>query len=166
MKKNLRGRILAIIAVLLISIYGIIGIPSGFSGKALLEAITRRIHLGLDLKGGAHLILQVQVADAVNAETDNMIGTIQQDLKKAKLTFGQIVKPDPAGKPQQVRVDGVPPANQSAVRSLLDQKHSNEYDISGGSDGSFTLTMKPSVLNSLETKTVAQAIETIRDRVD
>jgi len=166
MKKNLRGRILAIIAVLLVSIYGIIGLPSGFSGKALLEAITKRIHLGLDLKGGAHLILQVQVADAVNAETDNMVGTIQQDLKKAKLTFGQIVKPDPASKPQQVRVDGVPPANQSAVRSLLDQKHSNEYDIAGGSDGSFTLTMKPSVLNSLETKTVAQAIETIRDRVD
>ena len=59
--KNLRGRILAIIAVLLISIYGIIGLPSGLSGKALLEAITKRIHLGLDLKGGAHLILQVQV---------------------------------------------------------------------------------------------------------
>jgi preprotein translocase subunit SecD len=166
MKKNLRGRILAIIAVLLVSIYGVIGLPSGFSGKALLEAITKRIHLGLDLKGGAHLILQVQVADAVNAETDNMVGTIQQDLKKAHLTFSQIVKPDAATKPQQVRVDGVPAANQSAVRSLLDQKHSNEYDISGGSEGSFTLIMKPSVQNSLETKTVSQAIETIRDRVD
>jgi preprotein translocase subunit SecD len=166
MKKNLRGRILAIIAVLVISIYGIIGLPSGFSGKALLEAITRRIHLGLDLKGGAHLILQVQVADAVNAETDNMVGTIQQDLKKAHLPFSQVVKPDPAAKPQQVRIDGVPPANQSAVRSVLDQKYSNEYDIAGGSDSPFLLTMKPSVLNSLEGKTVSQAIETIRDRVD
>ena len=87
MKKNLRGRILAIIAVLLISVYGIIGLPSGFSGKAMLEAIQRRIHLGLDLKGGAHLILQVQVADAVNAETDNLIGVIQQDLKKAVVTL-------------------------------------------------------------------------------
>src|SRR3954447_26786402 len=166
MKKNLRGRILAIIAVLLISIYGIIGLPSGFSGKALLEAVTKRIHLGLDLKGGAHLILQVQVADAINAETDNLVGVVQQDLKKAHLTYSQVIKPDGANKPQQVRLEGVPPANQSAVRSLLDQKYSNEYDISGGSDGSFTLTMKPSVLNSLESKTVAQAIETIRDRVD
>ena len=166
MKKNLRGRILAIIAVLLISVYGIFGLPSGVSGKALLEAITKRIHLGLDLKGGAHLILQVQVADAINAETDNLVGVIQQDLKKAQLPFGQVVKPDPANKPQQVRLEGVPPANQSGTRSLLDQKYSNEYDISGGSDGSFTLTMKPNVLNSLETKTVAQAIETIRDRVD
>ena len=106
------------------------------------------------------------MVDAINAETDNLAGVIQQDLKKAHLTYSQVVKPDPANKPQQVRVDGVPPANQSAVRSLLDQKYSNEYDIAGGSDGNFTLTMKPSVQNSLETKTVAQAIETIRDRVD
>ncbi len=166
MKKNLRNRILAIIAVLLISVYGIIGLPSGVSGKALLAAIQKRIHLGLDLKGGAHLILQVQVSDAVNAETDNLVGTIQQDLKKAKLPFGLVAKPDPAKDPQQVLVQGVPPASQSAVRSLLDQKYSNEYDLSGGSDGSFTLTMKPSVLSSLESKTVTQAIETIRDRVD
>jgi preprotein translocase subunit SecD len=99
MKKNLRTRILAIIAVLLISVYGIIGIPSGLSGKSLLEALQKRIHLGLDLKGGAHLILQVQVVDAVNAETDNMVGTIQQDLKKAKLPFGQVLKPDSAKMP-------------------------------------------------------------------
>ncbi len=166
MKKNLRTRILIIIAVLLVSIYGIIGFPSGLSGKALLEAVQRRIHLGLDLKGGAHLILQVQVADAVNAETDNMVGLIQGELKKAHLAFGQVSKPDPANKPQQVQVQGVPPASQSAVRSLLDQKYSNEYDLSGGSDGNFILTMKPSVLSSLESKTVQQAIETIRDRVD
>ncbi len=166
MKKNLRGRILAIIAVLLISVYGIIGIPSGVSGKSLLQAIQKRIHLGLDLKGGAHLILQVQVADAINAETDNMVGTIQQDFRKAKLQFGQVLKPDATKNPQRIRVEGVPPASQAAARSLLDQKYSNEYDISGGSDGNFTLTMKPSVLTSLENKTVAQAIETIRDRVD
>src|SRR5579871_444816 len=150
MKKNLRTKILAIIAVLLVSLYGIIGIPSGVSGRALLDAITRRVHLGLDLKGGAHLILQVQVADATNAETDNLVSGIQQELRKAHLPFGQVTKPDPTNMPQQLRVEGVPAANQSAVRSLLDQKYSNEYDLSGGSDGNFTLTMKPSVLSSLE----------------
>jgi preprotein translocase subunit SecD len=165
MKKNLRGRILAIIAVLLVAIYGMIGFPSGLSGKALRDAITRNIHLGLDLKGGAHLILQVVVADAINAETDNMVGTIQQDLKKAHLAFSQIYKPDPK-RPQVIRVEGTPQASASAARSLLDSKYSNEYDISGGSDNGYTLTMKPSVQSSLESKTVQQAIETIRDRVD
>ena len=53
------------------------------------------------------------------------------------------------------------------MRSLLDSKYSNEYDVTGGdSDNTFTLTMKPLVEKALEKKTVQQAIETIRDRVD
>jgi preprotein translocase subunit SecD len=166
MKKNLNGKIALIFAVLLVCIYGIIGIPSGFSGKALTDALTKRIHLGLDLRGGAHLILQVVVSEAVSAETDNMVGVIQQDLRKAHQTFGQIYKPDPTKRPQVVRIDGIAPASASAVRSTLDAKYSNEYDVAGGSDNSFTLTMKPTVQSQLEAKTVQQAIETIRDRVD
>jgi preprotein translocase subunit SecD len=77
-----------------------------------------------------------------------------------------VYKPDP-NKPESVRVEGVTPANASAARSLLDTKYSGEYDVSsGGSDTSFTLTMKPTVKKALEEKTVQQAIETIRDRVD
>ena len=53
------------------------------------------------------------------------------------------------------------------MSSLLDTKFSNEYDVSGGgTDTSWKLTMKPLVEKDLEQKTVAQAIETIRDRVD
>ena len=166
MKKNLKNKVLLIIAVLLVCLYGIFGIPSGVSGKALLDAMGNRIHLGLDLKGGVHLILQVVVSEAVNAETDNTVTRIQQDLKTANLTFSQVYKPDPA-KPETVRVEGMTPANVSAARSLLDTKYSSEYDLTGGgSDTSFTLTMKPLVEKALDEKTVQQAIETIRDRVD
>jgi len=166
MKKNLNGKILGIIAVLVVFVYGIIGVPSGVTGKALSEALTKRIHLGLDLRGGAHLILQVVVSEAVNAETDNTVGRIQQDLKSANLSFTQVYKPDPA-KPQVIRLEGTAPAKSSAVRSSLDNKYSNEYDLSGGgADNTWTLTMKPSVQLALEKKTVEQAIETIRDRVD
>jgi preprotein translocase subunit SecD len=165
MKKNLNSKIALIVAVLVICAYGIIGIPSGFSGQALKDSLTRRIHLGLDLRGGAHLILEVVVSEAVNAETDNMVGLTQQELRKAHLTFTRVYKPDPA-KPQVIRIEGVPPASVSAVRSTLDAKYSNEYDISGGSDNTFTLAMKANVQSALEKKTVEQAIETIRDRVD
>ena len=77
-----------------------------------------------------------------------------------------MIKPDP-NKPELIEVDGTPAAKASDVRSVLDQKFSNEYDISAGStDNSWTLTMKPLVERDLEEKTVQQAIETIRDRVD
>ena len=166
MKKNLNNKIALIVAVLVICIYGIFGVPSGVTGKDLGEAITKRIHLGLDLRGGAHLILQVKVLEAVNADTDNTVARIQQDLKAANLNFSQVYKPDPA-KPTVIRVEGTQLAKAGDVSSLLETKYSNEYEVAtGDNDSSFTLTMKPMVEKTLEQKTDEQAIEAIRDRVD
>jgi preprotein translocase subunit SecD len=164
MKKNLNGRIALIVAVLVIFVYGIFRVPSGVSGKALMDAMTKNIHLGLDLRGGAHLILQVVVSEAVSAETDSTVGRIQQNLKAANLGFSQVVKPDPA-KPTFIQIQGIAAGKSNDVRSLLDSKYSNEYDVTG-SESTLTVTMKPMVEQALEKKTVEQAIETIRDRVD
>ncbi len=170
MNKNLNQKIALIFAVLVLFLLGITGVSwvpwPGVTPKPLAQAIQDRIHLGLDLRGGVHLILKVKVEEAVGTETDNTVGRIQQDLKTANLGFTQVYKPDPT-KPEVVKVEGVSPANATAVRSTLDNKYSNEYDVAGsGTDGSFTLTMKPSIESALEEKTVQQAIETIRDRVD
>ncbi len=166
MKKNLKNKIALIFAVLLVCLYGIFGIPQGVSGKALKAAISNRIHLGLDLQGGVHLILKVQVSEAVSDETDSAASRIREALKTGNLTYSQVIKPDP-NKPELIEVDGTPAAKASDVRTLLDQKFSNEYDVNAGStDNSWTLTMKPLVEKDLEQKTVTQAIETIRDRVD
>ncbi|MGA2537670.1 MAG: protein translocase subunit SecD [Terracidiphilus sp.] len=166
MNKNINKKIALIVAILAFCVYGFTGLPSGFSGKALLDSMTKRIHLGLDLRGGAHLILKVEVAEAVSAETDNTVGRVQQVLKAANLAYTQVYKPDPK-QPQAIRVEGTAPASSSTVRSTLDDKFSSEYDLTGGgSDNTWTLTMKPSVETALEQKTVDQAIETITDRVN
>jgi preprotein translocase subunit SecD len=146
-------------------VYGIFGVPSGFTGKALMESLTKRIHLGLDLRGGAHLILQVVVSEAVNDETNNTLARIEQDLKAANVTYSQVYKPDPA-KPEAIRVEGTAPGKASDVRSLLESKYGSEYDVTGGTENSFLVTMKPPVEAALEKKTVQQAIDTVRDRVD
>jgi preprotein translocase subunit SecD len=166
MKKNLNSKIALIVAVLAICVYGIFGVPSGLTGKDLGEAMTKRIHLGLDLRGGAHLILQVKVLEAVNAETDNTVALLRENLKTANLSFSQVYKPDPA-KPTLIKIEGTAPASVSDARSLLESKYGNEYDVaSGDTDSSFTLVMKPMIETALEKKTDQQAIEAIRDRVD
>jgi preprotein translocase subunit SecD len=166
MKKNLNNKILLIVVVLVVCVYGIFGVPSGFTGKALMDAMTKRIHLGLDLRGGAHLILQVKVEEAVNAETDNTVALIKQDLNTASLSYSQVYKPDPA-KATLIKVEGAAADKANDVRLLLESKYTNEYDVAGGDQaGSFTLTMKPLLVTALEKKTVSQAIEAIRDRVD
>jgi preprotein translocase subunit SecD len=164
MNKNLKNKIFLIVAVLLVCIYGILGIPSGFSGQALKAAMGKRIHLGLDLQGGAHLILQVVVSEAVSAETDDAVATLKKDLAGAHLT-ATLSKPDPK-KPQVIAIDGIADGKSSDVNSLLDTKYSNSYDISSGANNGLVLTMKPTVQKALEQQTVDQAISAIRDRVD
>jgi preprotein translocase subunit SecD len=165
MKKNLNGKIATIFGVLLVCLFGIFGIPHGVTGTALLNAITERIHLGLDLQGGAHLILQVVVNDAVNAETDNTVARIQQDLQTYKRQ-GTATKPDPTANPQIIKITGIDAGKSSDVRNDLADHYGTEYDITGGADNSVILTMKPSELLALKTKTVNQEIDTIRSRID
>ncbi|HUB00239.1 MAG TPA: protein translocase subunit SecD [Terracidiphilus sp.] len=166
MKKNLRNQIILIAGVLVVFLYGIFGMPSGFSGTDLVQALTKRIHLGLDLQGGAHLILQVHVQDAVNDETTNTIQDIESDLHKNNLTFSQVYKPDP-NKPEVIRVEGTAPAQSGAVSSLLQSdRYSNEYEVAEGDNNTWTLTMKPIYERDLDQRTVQQAISTITDRVN
>ncbi|MGH9605510.1 MAG: protein translocase subunit SecD [Terracidiphilus sp.] len=166
MKKNLKNQIALIVGVLAIFLYGIFGVPSGLTGHDLLQAIAKRIHLGLDLKGGAHLILQVQVSDAVNDETSNTAQDIEQDMKKQNLTFSKVYKPNPS-KPDVIRIEGASPVQSSALSTLLNApQYSNEYDVSQDNDTTWTLTMKPIYERDLDQRTVQEAISTITDRVN
>jgi len=169
MKKDLKSKVALILGVLLVFLYGAFfgfDVPRLDFSKPMLSQLGQHIHLGLDLRGGAHLILQVRVAEAVNAETDNVAQRIQQSLKAGNLSFNQVYKPDAANHPDMIRIEGVSAASASAVRQQLENKQGNEYDVTGGTDGSFNVTMKPQVRQTLEKKTVTQAIETIRERVD
>src|ERR1051326_1893687 len=84
MQKNLVIKLAIIVGILLLFMYGIFGIPSSLSGTGLKEAVLKRIHLGLDLEGGTHMILQVQVDEAVAGETDRAIDTVGKNLIKPK----------------------------------------------------------------------------------
>jgi preprotein translocase subunit SecD len=163
--KNLLARLALIVAVLIVFLIGIVGIPSSFTPKGLLAAIQQRIHLGLDLKGGTHLILQVQVNDAINADTDRDIERLKDDLKKANIAFGEISKPDPQQHPELIAIKGVPPESSSELRRIIGDKFP-EYDLTSGAQNGWAMTMKPSIASDTRKKAVQQAIETIRNRID
>src|SRR5215472_14110158 len=165
MNKNLRWKVLVIIGTLLVFLFGIFGFPWEWSGKTIMSAMTDRIHLGLDLKGGTHLILQVQVNDAVNAESDRAVERLKDDLRNRKISYADINKPDPANAPDKIVLKGIPPESSGDFRSIV-QDRLPEYDSTSGAENSWVLTMKPQNLSDLKNRAVAQAIETIRNRID
>ncbi len=165
MNKNLTPKIILIIAVLLVFLFGIFGIPKSFTPAGLLAAMQDRIHLGLDLKGGTHLILQVQVNDAVNAETDRAVERLKEDLKSRNVSYSEITKPNPQQNPELITIKGVPPEGSTELRTLVNDRLP-DYELASGPENSWTLQLKPSAAKDIRTKAVSQAIETIRNRID
>jgi len=165
MKKNLTIKIVGIFTVLIFFLFGIFGIPKSFTPAGLLAAMQERIHLGLDLKGGTHLILQVQVNDAINADSDRSIERLKDDLKAKNINYAEIAKPNPQQNPELIVIKGIPSESISEFRSVVADRLT-DYDLASGPENSFTLTMKPSIVKDTKTKAQLQAIETIRNRID
>src|SRR6266571_8494775 len=107
MNKNLGWKLGLVFATLLFFLFGIFGIPKGFSGRSLLASLQDHIHLGLDLKGGTHLILQVQVNDAVNVVAQNAMEVLKDQLRNRKIDFADITQPDQQNNLDHIVVKGM-----------------------------------------------------------
>ncbi len=165
MQKNLRTKTIGIIAILIAFVYGIFGIPNGVSGTALRNAILKRISLGLDLKGGTHLILQVMVDEAVGADTDSDVAALQSDLQQNGISGATVTKPD-AKREDFIQITGVPADHYNDVSSILNGRYSSKYDIASGANNSWTLTMKPTEEAQVRQSALDKAIEVINQRIN
>jgi len=170
MKKNLLWKVVVILATLVIFVWGVfLGTDpqkslDAIKAHGLLAGLQQNIHLGLDLKGGTHLILQVQVNDAVNADTDQAVERLKDDLKRENVAYGDITKPDAANHPEQIVLKGVPNDAVGGLRKVVQERYA-DYDMTSAGDN-WVLTMKQQVLRTLKDRAVTQAIETIRNRID
>jgi preprotein translocase subunit SecD len=120
----------------------------------------KKISLGLDLKGGIHLVLQVITEDAVNMETDLEIGRFQELFKKENLTFQAMSKE----RPGRFVVQGTNPDQDGKIRDLVDQ-YARDWDYSFLGDR-VTLTLNQPAVLFLKDQAVNQTLETIRNRID
>src|SRR2546430_13494837 len=98
MNKRIRNRLFVILGVTIFSVYLFAGFPPS------VAKMRDRIHLGLDLRGGTHLVLQVVTDDAIRAETDQAIESVRTNLQSANIVFRQLTRVD-NGKFQAVGVD-------------------------------------------------------------
>ena len=169
--KNLTWKVVFILAVLVIFVWGIfLGTDPEKSIAAIkahgpVAGIQENIHLGLDLRGGTHLILQVQVNDAVNAETDQTVERLKDALKKKNIVYGDILKVDPVTAPQTVTLRGMDVGAGGDLRSLVADQF-GDYDLASGAENAWNVSLKPGVMDTIKRRAVEQAVETIRNRID
>ena len=167
MTSKLWQKLVLIVAITLVCVYGIVGIPTSLDEAKANAA--ERIPLGLDLKGGTHLILQVQVQDAIRAEADQMIARLREDLNRQGIVFDSIERNDPQTIEEAdsiaLTVSGIPTESAGEFRSTIDEVFI-EWLQSSVDSTTYKLTMRPTTLAAVKGNTVTQAITTIENRVN
>ncbi len=148
MNKSLRWRILAIAGVIAVCAWAIYP-PS------------QTVRLGLDLKGGVHLILRVQTDDALRLETETAMERLREEMVKG----GAASVTATAQSVSDFQLTGVTPDHDAQLRQAATEVEQT-YDRDSGVNGTYTFKMKPNIANQLRTETVDQAIRTIERRVN
>jgi len=136
---------------------GLIAIVIGLSVWAFYPPESK-VKLGLDLKGGVHLVLRVKTDDALKVETDTTVERLRDTLTRASVTFSKIE----ATSPTEFRADGI--TDDAAFRTQAADVET-VYDRSSETGG-YSYRIKPNVANQLRDETVTQALETIERRVN
>jgi preprotein translocase subunit SecD len=161
MEKSIRNRALLILGAIVLCMIGIFGFPRNVD--ELKQNVRDRIHLGLDLKGGAHLILQVQVEDAVNVTTDQALERLRDELKAKNVPYVDIQKTDST----HLLIKGVPQEKWPDVQTLVNAQFS-DWDLSrvAGDATARNMALKTSAAANLRTQALEQARNTISNRIN
>jgi preprotein translocase subunit SecD len=145
MRRNLRFKFFFILAVMLVCIYGVIGLPK--SKQELVANWQKNIHLGLDLKGGTYLVVQVQQQDAFNAQAGTDADRLKEESRKAGVQYNDIGVDEAKSLADAVKaaivVKGVPTTQAGTFRKLVSDRFPQWLSTPlSGTD--YRLTMKPS----------------------
>ena len=149
MYKNLRWKALATVVV------------TGLAVWSFMPPSTK-VKLGLDLKGGVHLVMKVKTDEALKAETETTSGQFQEALRTAPIPVSSVRV---AGL-TEFTVEGVPSDRDQQFRQLADTQLGTTFDRETGVGGTYTFRMKPNVQRTTREDAVTQALQTIERRVN
>src|SRR5687767_243011 len=164
MIKNLRWKVITILVVFVVffavGVYPILAQRYGLPAPAWLMA--KQLRLGLDLKGGVHLVLRVHTGDALRTFSTTSSDQLREALRTAGVTVGSIT----VASENSFTVDGVPGDRDAEFRRAADDQLEASFDRASNPGGSYTFTLKKDVESDMREQTVVQALETIDRRVN
>jgi preprotein translocase subunit SecD len=162
--KNLRWKLLTVIALFAIffaiGVYPILASNYKLPAPQWLKAM--QLKLGLDLKGGVHLVLRVHTDEALQIATTTTVEQVRESLRTAGVSVGSLTVTSPTS----FRVEGVPQDRDAEFRRVAEEHVATNYDRTSGAGGAYTFTMKPNIERDMREQTVVQAQETIDRRVN
>jgi preprotein translocase subunit SecD len=167
MRRHLRSKFIFIVAVILVCLYGIFGIPT--SKAELIENWNKHIHLGLDLRGGTYLVVEVEQQDAFNAEASSNADRLREALRKAGIPFSSIdvdeAKTLQTATKVAIEIKGVPPTQAGNLRTVLNE-NLPQWIVTQINATDYRLTMRPSDALAMWSQVLAQTKNTLDKKIN
>jgi preprotein translocase subunit SecD len=121
-----------------------------------------KIHLGLDLQGGIHLILQVVTDDALEATVDDAVHTARDQMSRKGIVFGDVQRLTPTA----FAVEGIEPARVAEVRDDILEDYFRDWQVRATGEGGFRVEMSDPLVHTTQRRTVEEAMRTLERRVN
>jgi SecD/SecF fusion protein len=176
-----RWKVASVFAMTLVSFLLIL--PSLLSPEtrlALQKAVphwvpTQAVVLGLDLQGGAHLLLEVDSADVTRSQVNNLRDDVRRTLREENIRITGGIGAQ--GRTVQVRVPDAGDrakllpklralASGGAAAAALGVTSAAAYEVAEQPDGLVQVTVTDAGVNDRVRRAVDQTIEVLRRRVD
>ncbi|HKM82199.1 MAG TPA: protein translocase subunit SecD [Candidatus Acidoferrum sp.] len=165
MNPNLKWKASFILAVILVCLFFIFCLPTFPTSFAQMkDNFTHQIKLGLDLQGGTHLILQVQVQEAISQETDQTVDRLTTQMRTKGIRYDEVRRVDDT----HIVVRNVPSDQVSQFRDLVHDQFELNWELSSapGEVNANLLTLRPSAISRIQESTMSQSLETIERRIN
>ncbi len=123
-------------------------------------APSQTVNLGLDLQGGSHILLEVDVSSVLKERADDLVSSARPELRSARIGYKRIGRIE-----NGMRVTLRDVAQAEEARRILREIDPN-LDILTSDGGIIEARFNDAALEELQTQTINQSIEIVRRRVD
>lgn len=160
--ESLRARIgLAVAGILLAAIWFAPNVVN-FENKWWFSK--QKLNYGLDIQGGLHLVMGVDVQGVVRESTQRLANVLKEEMKASNISYTGLTATQPESGQLEIQVSGT--AAAEAVKGFLNERYAAMLQVMESSDSQVVVRYYDSYLMDYKQKVILQAIETIRNRID
>lgn len=169
-KKNLLQRAIIIAIITIAGIYIVIGprhrpTLHDFTWSGLKDTLATNIHLGLDLKGGTHLVMRVKTDDVLKTLTQTDANAIELAAKENGLPLKGVTA-ETSGGNYRITLEASDPSKLSDIQEVA-KKKVELFDWSASTSGNTIVwTLPPAAQSKIAEQATDQAQRIIESRLD
>ena len=152
-----------IIVIIVLTFSVIYSLPTFFSETPnwLTSLNAKKMNLGLDLKGGVHFLMEVDLDEVVSSKSKKLSSDIRSQLRKEKVRYVNFDH-----QLTDINIEFINNDNYKKAEKLIKNNYQETFEITKISDAKMNIAISDKTLNELRIAAIKQNTTTLRNRVN